>query len=97
MSKRLPMTGYAAWNYGAQKGVFQPPYIVRWRGRWWRTLPLSAPPGQSHLSPGDVDAIRALGALPFGMRRCMDYLARTQRQFSALPIYPADPKEELRT
>lgn len=82
--------GFDVWTFGAQKGLYQPPYIARFRGRWWRTFPLSAPHGEPMLSSADAARVRALGRLPFGARRCLDNLDRTDRAFRDLPLLPLE-------
>ncbi len=71
------------WTFGAQKGVAQPPYVIRSRGRWYRTIDRSAM---------DTEQLRAIGNMPeldFGARRCTDYLVRTGKHFKDLPLAPA--------
>ncbi len=78
--------GFAAWSFGAQKGVYQPPYCLKYRGRWWRTLPLTAPLGEACLGTVEIDALHKIARLPHGARRCMDNLVRTNRRFADLPL-----------
>lgn len=80
------MNGYTWWTMGAQKGVYQPPYAVKWRGRWWRTHNMTAPTGEPRLSSDDLARIRALPQLPYGNRRVLDYLSRTHKHFRDLPL-----------
>lgn len=74
-------TGYDWWTLGAQKGVEQPPYVIREGGRWWRTPPLN------DMSDNDLALVRSLPRLEFGMRRCMDYLNRRNKHFRELPLW----------
>lgn len=69
------------WTVGAQKGVQQPPYVVRCWGQWWRTVPLS------EMSDVERELLRLIPQLPFGVRRCMDHLTRKRKKFSDLPIF----------
>jgi len=82
----MTLYGYDSWDFGAQKGVYQPPLCVKWRGRWYRTLPRSAPVGTPSLDPRIDEKIRKLGRIPFGARACLDNLTRRNKQFSDLPL-----------
>jgi hypothetical protein len=81
--------GYDSWDFGAQKGVYQPPLCVKWRGRWYRTLPRTAPAGEPSLDPADDERIRKFGRIPFGARACLDNLERRNKKFSDLPLFDA--------
>ena len=79
--------GYDSWSFGASGGIWQPPYVVRFRGRWWRTKPLTAEKREDHLSPGEVSALRRMPHLSYGASRCSDHLHRTGKTFSELPLF----------
>ena len=78
--------GCAWWTLGAQKGIAQPPYVVRHRGRWYRTRP------ENDLSLVEQNALAAMERLDYGERRCLDYLNRMRKNFNDLPFwtYKAD-------
>jgi len=91
---RTPQSGDGAdwWTIGAQGGVSQPPYVVRWRGRWYRTLHLKAAGDPARTILADTLAwVRALPHLERGARRCMDYLTRTGKHFDDLPLLLIPP------
>ena len=83
------MIGYAWWTRGAQKGTVQPPYVVRWKNRWWRTKPISCAPAGSPENMSDTvrAALDVLSNLPYGAVRCSDYLVRANKQFGDLPVF----------
>jgi len=84
------MNGVTWFTLGAQKGLDQPPYAVRWRGRWYRTLPLHASGVFDPTATSMSDPMRAWiedqPRLDFGLRRVLDYLIRTGKRFSDLPL-----------
>jgi hypothetical protein len=84
----LPPRSLAAavwWTHGAQQGVVQPPYAVKFRGRWWRTKPAASNHGDS-LTAEERGIVQALPKIPYGVRKVLDYLERTRRRFSDLPL-----------
>ncbi len=86
MTDPSSQSGHTWWTIGAQKGIYQPPYAVKWHGRWWRTHYMTAPTGEPRLSSDDIARIRALPQLPYGQRRVLDYLSRTNKHFRDLPL-----------
>ncbi len=81
--------GAVWWTVGAQGGVSQPPYAIKHRGRWYRTLALSSYEGAYG---GTMDAntkriVQAMPRIPHGVRKCLDYLERTHKHFSDLPLF----------
>jgi len=97
MPKESTKMGYDWWTVGAQKGIEQPPYVVRWKNRWWRTKPVSCAPEGSpeNMSPLVKSALDAMGRLPFGVRPCLDYLERTRKRFSDLPLFDDEQAEDV--
>lgn len=98
--RRNPLTGRPMntegcdwYTVGAQKGIAQPPYVVRLRGKWYRTLPLSQPVDCGPSMDAETKAaIDAMPHLEFGARRCLDYLERTRKHFADLPLWTADQR-----
>jgi hypothetical protein len=88
--KKMNKTGAAWYTPGSQQGIIQPPYVVRWRGRWYRTLPLSQPveAGPS-MDAATRLAIESMPRLEMGVRRCLDYLIRTNKRVNELPLWTA--------
>ena len=84
-------SGSVWWTVAAQKGVGQPPYAVKWCGRWWRTLPLHEAfnEGQS-IEPVVLEFVRSLPVIPYGCPTLLDRLVRTNRHFGDLPLLTAD-------
>lgn len=78
--------GAAWWTVGAQKGVGQPPYMVRWRGRWDRTLPVADPSGPS-MHPDTRAVVCAMPVLECDVRRCLDDRSRTRKRFQDLLLW----------
>lgn len=83
MARRRDSYAPAFLNCG---GIGQPPYCVKWRGRWWLTEWVSAPRGLPQASADVLAFVRALGPLPFGMARFRDYLGRTGKRAADVPI-----------
>ncbi len=64
---------------GAQKGVNQPDYALKLRGRWY------------HIRFDEVTrtALKDWPRMKLGLRRILDYLDRTNKHFSDLPSITA--------
>ena len=89
--KPFNATGADWYTFGAQKGVAQPPYIVRWHGKWYRTLPLSqSPECGASMDPATRAAIEAMPHLEMGARRGLDCLIRAGKRFDDLPLWTAN-------
>lgn len=78
--------GVAWWTVGAQGGIVQPPYVMRWKNRWYRTLPLHNPDGES-VDEETKKFVYSQPILDFGVRRCLDYLESRKMQFRDLPLF----------
>ena len=71
-------------------GTTQPGYVIRHRGRWWRT---NYRYYQGHhgdvLSMADAERIRrALPRLPHGNALFHEYLQRARKSWSEVPLFP---------
>lgn len=66
--------------------------VLRWRGRWHRTLPAQGPKQSSgpFMDEATKHAIAAMTRLDRGMIRCIEYLVRTKKHFLDLPIWTAE-------
>lgn len=61
----------------APQSVHQPPFAIRWRGKWYRA------------DYALRDAILArFDPLDFGHRRMLDYLSRARKHYLDLPVLP---------
>lgn len=80
----------AVWfTLGCQGGTLQPPYAVKWKGRWWRTLPIRDPNGVS-MDDETRKLVESMPGIPFGLRKLLDYLERTGKRFNDLPLFTAE-------
>lgn len=79
---KLPQNGATWYTSGAQKGVHQPPYAVRYRGRWYRTV------AKSYITDDVQAQIDALGPIPFGIPALHAYLSRRNKHFRDLSLWP---------
>lgn len=86
--------GATWWTHGAQGGVGQPPYVVRWHGRWWRTLPLKDTTGGPSMGQTMAAWVHSLPPIENGLRLVLDYFARTGKHLSDLPLLYAPPVAE---
>lgn len=92
MSKRYQIYAGRVWfTHGAQKYVGLPPYALRLNGRWYRTK------GRDRLSGVERTFFNSLPLLDFGLRRCLDYLNRSGKKFSDLPIFTLENTNDHRT
>ena len=69
-------------------GIGQPPLVVKWRGRWWRT-DSESPPAESNLPKASPDVLafaKSLGPLPHGMVQFQCYRERTGKRFEDVPL-----------
>jgi len=73
--------GCAQYTIGAQGGVFQPPYVIRYKNKWYRTEILN------NLSVEQARSISAMPRLDYGVSRCTNYLIRTHKKFSDLYLW----------